>query len=362
MNNKKHILIVDDNKENLKVVSNFLKERDYQIVLALNGNSALDLLQQYKIDLILLDIMMPEMNGFDVCRQLKSNDATRGIPVVFLTAKNEAEDIVEGFKTGGVDYITKPFNKQELHARVQNHLELAESKRIILEMNNTRDYLYSIIAHDLRSPFAGIVTTIDALENGYLDVNSNDFKEIISGLSKTTKETSALLDNLLEWTRLQSSNITLEPKNNLLLPLVLECVNQYAEKAAAKNIEIKTEINENLSAFFDARTILTVIRNLFSNAIKFTPELGEICIRAMQKEMLKISITDSGIGMDKEIIQQIFNDNRTITTPGTQNEKGSGLGLMLVKDFVKNNNGKIDIDSTPGKGTTFNIYLPLTEQ
>lgn len=124
MNKEIHILVVDDNRQNLTVVSNFLKEKNYKLALAIDVNSAMKILENNKIDLILLDIMMPGMDGFSVCRKLKENSKTKDIPVIFLTAKTETEDIVKGFKVGGVDYITKPFNKEELYARVNNHIQL----------------------------------------------------------------------------------------------------------------------------------------------------------------------------------------------------------------------------------------------
>lgn len=132
MNENIYILVVDDNQENLKVVGNFLKEKGYKIALATDGSSALKILENNKIDLILLDIMMPEMDGFEVCRNLKSNPDTQDIPVIFLTARTATEDIVKGFKTGGADYITKPFNKEELFARVHNHVQLKIARDFLI--------------------------------------------------------------------------------------------------------------------------------------------------------------------------------------------------------------------------------------
>jgi len=128
-----YILVVDDNHENLKVVGNFLKEKDYKIAMATDGKSALKILETNNIDLILLDIMMPEMDGFEVCRRLKEDPAKKDIPIIFLTARSESEDIVKGFQMGGVDYITKPFNKEELFARVHNHLQLKLAKDYLIQ-------------------------------------------------------------------------------------------------------------------------------------------------------------------------------------------------------------------------------------
>lgn len=133
MNKNTHILVVDDNKENLKVVSNYLKDKGYKIALALDGKNALNILETNKIDLILLDIMMPEMDGFEVCEIIKSNDKTEEIPIIFLTARTETDDIVKGFQLGGVDYITKPFRKEELYARVNNHVQLKQVRDFLKE-------------------------------------------------------------------------------------------------------------------------------------------------------------------------------------------------------------------------------------
>lgn len=152
MNENINILVVDDNQENLKVVSNFLKEKGYKIALALDGQAALKVLDDNKIDLILLDIMMPEMDGFEVCKILKEKPETKEIPVIFLTAKIETGDIVKGFQIGGVDYITKPFKKEELYARVNNHIQLKLIKDMLKERTEesikSRD-MFMRTLHDL---------------------------------------------------------------------------------------------------------------------------------------------------------------------------------------------------------------------
>lgn len=133
MNENIHILVVDDNQENLKVVSNYLKEKKYKIALALGGKSALKILASTPIDLVLLDIMMPEMDGFEVCREIKALDSLKDIPIIFLTARSETEDIVKGFELGGVDYVTKPFRPEELLARVNNHVQLKVMRDLLIE-------------------------------------------------------------------------------------------------------------------------------------------------------------------------------------------------------------------------------------
>jgi two-component system sensor histidine kinase/response regulator len=359
MNENIYILVVDDNQENLKVISNFLKEDNYKIALAMDGDSALKILEENNIDLILLDVMMPEMDGYEVCKLVKANPQTKEIPIIFITAKTQTEDMVEGFNAGAVDYISKPFKRDEMLIRVKIHLELAASKKKIIEMNRTRDKLYSIIAHDVRSPLAGITQTIDAISNGFLEVGSEDFNKIFNLLKQRTIETSTLLNNLLEWTKMHSDNISLSPRLINISPIINECVELLRGNAQNKNISININIPEDLKAYFDEVTIHTTFRNIISNAIKFTPNDREISIYTEESEgFVSVIIKDSGIGMTDEVINGIFNKNIHHTSLGTKNEMGTGLGLFLVKDFVQKNNGKIKVISQQGLGTDFIVYLP----
>ena len=267
---------------------------------------------------------------------------------------------MEGFDTGGVDYIIKPFKSEELLVRVKNHLELAHSKKTILEMNKSRDKLYSIIAHDVRSPLSGILQTIDAIDQGYIDPNSKDFKEIIHHLKIRTKDTSTLLSSLLQWTRLQDENVILQFKETNISLIINSCIQLLEANANEKDIKISNYIHEELEAWCDEVSIHTIFRNIISNAIKFTPQSGSITISASKTDSeVQICINDNGVGMSNETIQLIFEENKHYSSSGTANELGTGLGLMLVKDFIKKNNGKIDIVSKIGEGTSFYVILPI---
>jgi two-component system sensor histidine kinase/response regulator len=361
-NSGKYILIVDDNSKNLQLTATLLKDEGYLISVAQNAGDALIQLNEIIPDLILLDIMMPGMDGLELCRLIKKNDKLSDIPVIFLTAKSQTEDLAEGFKAGGVDYINKPFNREELLIRVQNHIELASSRKQILEMNLRRDKLYSIIAHDIRSPFSSISLTLSAIASGYLDPASDEFKEILIQLEKTASETSTLLDNLLEFTRLQSKTIAMNAKCLHIYPLIMESIQLLKGNADKKNITITYEIPDDLTACFDEISMYAVFRNLIFNSIKFTPEGGTIGITAtIEGKMAMVKVTDTGIGLSEELIKKIFIDNEHYTSPGTNKEQGSGIGSYIIKDFVKRNKGELKIKSTPGTGTEMFIYLPLDD-
>jgi len=360
MNKDSHILIVDDNLKNLQVTARILRDEGYLISLSQSGQSALNQIEQQKPGLILLDIMMPEMDGLEVCRRLKGNDKLKNIPVIFLTAKHETEDLVEGFVVGGVDYITKPFKREELLIRVKNHLELANSRKKIIEMNKARDKLFSIIAHDIRSPLSNISMIVQAIADKIIHPESEDFNEIINDLGASTKSTLTLLENLLKWTGIQSNSFALSTKSIMIKPVVADCVQLLKANAESKNIKMHCNIQEKTFAFFDELSMHTVFRNLISNAIKFTPANGFIKIEStLNNDWLEISFQDNGTGMKKDVLEKIFKKHEPHTTPGTNKEQGTGLGLRLVKDFIQKNNGKLNVNSKLGKGTEVIVSLPV---
>ncbi len=363
---KSLILVVDDNKENLRVVSSLLKTKGYQIALSLNADNAYQVLESHTVDLILLDIMMPVEDGYSFCRRIKQEERFREIPVIFLTALTEPQDLVTGFQAGGIDYITKPFRKEELFARVKSHVDLSNAKRdiirqaeVIKKINQTRDLMYSIISHDIRSPFASISMMVSMLAEGYLEADSEEFQEIIINLNRSTKETYALLENLLQWTKTQTGNLECHPKEVDLKSALSEPLSIAQMRADMKKIALHESIPEGLTLMIDGNMFGTVLRNLLSNAVKYTEEGGEIKIIAKdENERVLIEVIDNGIGMDQEQLQKLFRKDIFHTTTGTQNEKGSGLGLHLVKEFTELNGGTVSVESELGKGSTFRLEFP----
>lgn len=366
--NKRSVLIVDDNKENLKVVSNYLKREGYEIALSLNAENAYSVLENHEIDLVLLDVMMPGEDGYTFCRRIKKEDRFKEIPVIFLTAMSDTENLVEGFKAGGVDYITKPFRKEELLARVKSHVELSKAKKSIIaqanliqQINMTRDRMYSVISHDIKAPFANISMMISMISEGYLETDSEDFREILANLNYSTKETYALLENLLNWTRSQTGKLECVKEKVSLLDLVESSLSFIRLNAENKNISIDVAIDDNLMLNADPNMMKSVIRNLLSNAVKFTDRNGQIFLTGDRDSdgTVIFTIRDTGVGIPKDRLDTLFSRNIFVSSSGTSNEKGSGLGLHLVRDFSEANNGTVDVISEPDKGTTFILkFLP----
>lgn len=362
------VLIVDDNPNNLKIIALILRSFNYKIVIATNGEQAIEMVEKTLPDIILLDVMMPKIDGFETCKIIKSKDEYKDIPIIFITALNDTESLVKGFKAGGVDYITKPFNKDELISRVKTHLDLKYTRDSLQkttahleELNALKDKMFSVIGHDLRSPLGSVRMTLDFLSKIEAPAD-NPFSENIKIMLKTTDEVFGLLENLLGWAKSQSNMLNIS-KELLVLKDLTNSI-YYLNKGSLdlKQIEFVSEVKDDDTIFADLNTMKIVFRNLVSNAIKFTPEKGTIKIVSKKAgDNIRIEVSDTGVGIPEENIPKLFNPNQHVTTYGTNRESGSGLGLVLCSDFVVKNNGKIWVESTVGKGSTFIVELPSSD-
>ena len=362
--NEQSILIVDDVPKNIQLLGSILKEEDYDLEFATSGKEALEWLDSKQFDLVLLDIMMPEMDGFEVCRRIKENQATREVSVIFLTAKADFQSIIQGFESGAVDYITKPYNRKELLVRVRTHLTMQQQRKQLELTTSFEKKIFSIIGHDLRSPMGNIRTYIDA----YLMVNNNldeNVTVLLKDLYLLSDNAFNLLENLLNWAKSQSGGIICRPQMENITYVVKNIMNLFVLQADNKNISLHYEGEDVVEGYYDPELISVVIRNLVSNALKFTPHEGSVKIGAKRiiengQEKLMLKVSDTGTGMSADIIDNLMNKNIHYTTYGTDNEKGSGLGFQLCKEFVALNFGQIKIESSPKTGSTFFVLLPAT--
>ena len=344
------ILIVDDVSANLKVLGDMLKGEGYKVRPVPNGTLALQVASKEKPDLILLDIMMPDMDGFEVCRRLKENPKLSDIPVIFISALNDTQDIVKALKSGGVDFITKPFQAEEVKARVHTHLKLhQQSKKLLeqskelLELNATKDKFFSIIAHDLRGPLGGFMGLSEMMADDTQGFEPEEMKEMTLALSQSARNIYNLLENLLEWSQMQRGRTSFNPQIVSLNESASECLKLVTESANKKMIQLEVDISKEHKVFADINMLQTVIRNLVSNAIKFTPKGGIVRIFSgiADNKAAIIGVRDNGIGMDSEMITNLFRINVNSSRPGTEGEHSTGLGLLLCKEFVEKHGGEL---------------------
>jgi len=365
------ILIVDDVSANLKVLGDMLKGEGYKVRPVPNGTLALQVTSKEKPDLILLDIMMPDMDGFEVCRRLKENPKLSDIPVIFISALNDTQDIVKALKSGGVDFITKPFQAEEVKARVHTHLKLhQQSKKLLeqskelLELNATKDKFFSIIAHDLRGPLGGFMGLSEMMADDTQGFEPEEMKEMTLALSQSARNIYNLLENLLEWSQMQRGRTSFNPQIVSLNESASECLKLVTESANKKMIQLEVDISKEHKVFADINMLQTVIRNLVSNAIKFTPKGGIVRIFSgiADNKAAIIGVRDNGIGMDSEMITNLFRINVNSSRPGTEGEHSTGLGLLLCKEFVEKHGGELWVESEVRKGSVFYFTIPYNTE
>lgn len=362
------ILIVDDVMSNVLLLKVLLTNEKFAIATASNGRQALEQVEKENPDLVLLDVMMPDMSGFEVAQHLKSNPNTADIPIIFLTALNSTADIVKGFQVGANDFISKPFNKEELIIRVTHQISLVAAKRLILskteELQRTiagRDKLYSVIAHDLRSPMGSIKMVLNML---ILNLPSEkigaEMYELLTMANQTTEDVFSLLDNLLKWTKSQIGKLNVVYQDVDLVEVTDGVIEIFSMVASLKKIRIREMKPEKMMVNADIDMLKTVVRNLLSNAIKFCKENSEVLVKMEEVDgMAVVSVQDYGCGISEEGQKKLLHTDTHFSTFGTNNEEGSGLGLLLCKDFVVKNGGKLWFTSKEGEGSIFSFSIPV---
>jgi signal transduction histidine kinase len=361
------ILIVDDVPANLKVLADILKSEGYKVRPVPNGTMALQVALKEKPDLILLDIMMPDMDGYEVCRRLKESDMLKDIPVIFISALNDTKDIVKALQCGGVDFITKPFQAEEISARVNTHLKLhqqsvmlLEQSKELLQLNASKDKFLSIIAHDLRGPLGGFMGLSEMIADESQLLSPDKKQDMIRILSDSARNIYNLLENLLEWSKMQQGHTAFNPQITELKRLVTDCTKLLFDVSRKKDINITVDVDNDQKVFADFNMFQSVIRNLVSNAIKFTPKGGRVIISAdlTENKTLVISVKDTGIGMNGEMVDNLFCLSVNNSRPGTEGENSTGLGLLLCKEFVERHGGEIWVESEEGNGSRFSFTIP----
>lgn len=364
--NKQTILVVDDSEQNIFILLSTLEEK-YNILVANDGESALSIIEETLPDLILLDIMMPGMDGLELCSKLKADESKKDIPIIFITSKTETEDIIKGFQVGGVDYITKPFKREEVQARVKTHMQLVSSQKQLkiknkrlADLNEQKNAFVGIAAHDLCNPISNISLIVEmVIANNYKDINMlNGYMEIIQS---STKRMTTLITNLLEVSAIESGNLELEMQPASLKGLILERIQLFTMSAQKKGIKLHTSLSDINIFSFDPNHISQVIDNLVTNAIKFSQFNTNVYITLDNETygIIKVSVRDEGPGISKEDQEKLYRYFQKLEARPTGGEQSTGLGLAIAKKVVETHNGSMYVDSQLGVGTTFSFTLPV---
>ncbi len=388
------ILIIDDESKNIQLLANLLIEQKFEVEFATSGNKALEWIGPCNFDLILLDIMMPDMDGFEVCTRFKQAPETKDIPIIFLTAKGEKEDLVKGFELGAVDYITKPFNPIELLARVNTHLhlkhsveklqtaakelkatadELQKAKEVAESAKESAEYanlakseFLANMSHEIRTPLNAIVGFSELLESSITD---KKHKRYLEAIKTSGKNLFTLINDILDLSKIEAGKIELQytPTNPRMI--LNEIQEIYKLNIDRKNLQFVIDIDEHLPStlLLDETRYRQVLLNLVGNAVKFTDN-GYIKLSVNQTYKtdfqniidLIISVEDTGIGIPEKEQKNIFAAFQQQASQSFSQFDGTGLGLSISKRLVEMMNGRISVKSKVGQGSTFEIVLKDT--
>lgn len=358
-----NVLIVDDNRTNVDVLVNALDDI-CEVSVAMNGRSALNVITRLHPDLILLDIMMPEMDGYEVCGRLKKDERLADIPVIFISALNETIDKVTAFAAGGVDYVTKPFQIEEVRARVVTHLELQRRKRQLEDnleqlriLEKQRDNLVHMIVHDMRTPLHGISGYLQLLGLDKSSRLSDAGRKYVQAGMASVKSLIEMVSSVLDVSRMESGQMQVNFVECDLIAIAVEVIRKL--ESLANGLELVKDLpGEPLMIIADPGLISRAIQNLLGNALKFTPRGGRIRLEIKPRDAgVRVALEDTGHGIPPEYRERIFDKFGQMECG--QRKHSTGLGLTFCKLVVEAHGGIIGVDSEVGVGSTFWFHLPM---
>jgi len=362
------ILIVDDNPSNLDLLGRMLREHSHHVRAVTSGRRALETAQISPPDLILLDISMPEMDGYETCRRFKADPGLAVIPVIFISALDDVLDKLKAFSVGGEDYITKPFQAEEAMARVDHQLriltlqrELREQNEKLKFLNEQKNQFLGIVAHDLRNPLSGIVLTAQMIDG------EEDLERIWKDAQRIYKEgmdMNLLIGRFLDVVAIESGRVRPEPESLEPSTLLKERAYRHEASARAKGLCLELVLPESEpQVWADPKFVAEILDNLLSNAVKFSPAGKAITLRleGTQHEVV-LSVEDQGPGLTEEDRKRLFGRFAVLSAKPTGGEKSTGLGLSIVKHMVDAMSGRIWVESEPEKGAAFRVALPLSSK
>lgn len=381
------ILIVDDNPKNIQVVSTILAQMDYEIEYAQNGVEAVEMLETDTFDLILMDIMMPKMDGYEACKRIKKMESKSEIPLIFLTSKTDTDSITEGFKCGGVDYIFKPFNSEELVARVRTHIELKANRDKLKNMNSileqkveertkelseanikltnaneelsvldqAKSNFLKLISHEIRTPLNGILGFLELLKTR---IEDDSLIVLLQSLESAAKRLEKFSYDALMVTDLKARKQELDIASVDINQLIEYQLLSFSDKISEKNLKINLDnIMQNLLIKTDNNLISEALKRILDNAIVYSEENSEIKVQSTQSDTrCTITIIDNGKGFKKEML----NKELKLLNPGEDHvDQNVGVDLYLTSQIMQTLNGKLEYGNNPDKGAYVNLCFNL---
>ncbi len=365
-----NILVAEDNPIHSLILENILRMQGYGVLLADSFDKAFSILSKDHVDLILMDVIMGGMSGFDIVKTIMEIPEYQDIPVIFITSLDSTEDIIRGFDAGAVDYIRKPFEPQILLRRVRQQINLLYQRKIIEVQKKSleaaiasRDQIYAIISHDLRTPIASLKMILNILSLQEVHKDQESLRQMVYSGNDIAEQLFSLLDNLLKWTKSRLGMLSFVPQSVQFDEVIFGVVEVLRPTALLKDITIETCIESCITIYFDTDILKSIIRNLLINALKFSHKGSSVKILLYSEGSCAVmEVVDTGIGMDESIQKSIRESLPSGSRPGTANEQGSGLGLWIVKQFVQGKEGEFFFESVENQGSKFGLRIPKLDR
>jgi signal transduction histidine kinase len=361
------VLLVDDKQENLFALESMLEGVGRCFHAAQSGNDALKIAYKENISLILMDVQMPEMDGFETARLLKINEKTKKIPIIFVTAINkDSRHLLQGLQEGGVDYLFKPLDIEIVRAKVDVMLKLQRQQKELEEMNarlekinEEKNRLLGVAAHDLRNPANNIIMMTDIVMEMSEGQISSDTLEFLTMMRTTAEHMLSVVNNILDVSRIESGNLPVNRKNTDIGKLIENSVRLNSFSARKKDINLHfNSTEEKIELEIDPALIEQVLTNLLSNAIKFSHMNTNVEVSLSKAgEKVLISVKDQGQGIPEKELYRLFKFFSRTSVQGTNGEMSTGLGLAISKKIIEAHGGNISVDSRPGIGSIFTIEI-----
>ena len=360
-NGSARILIVDDQETNLRVLGDMLAHLGYDIVPALDGEQALRRLAARPVDLVLLDVLMPGLDGFEICRRIRAKAEWTGIPIIFLSAADDKTLIVRALESGGVDYVTKPFNSSELLSRVRTHLALKQARDRLSQLAEDKDELLGILAHDLKNHLGGMLMSVQLLNEKARSLNDTRFQRMATNILRATDQMLAFVKEFLANSEVDYGRpMKFQPV--YLHDVAMDVIARHQEHATRKEISLQLDQREEgVLVEADRAALEQVLDNLVSNALKFSlpGKTVRLVIGQAAGERGECRVIDEGPGFTEQDREQIFRRYRRLSARPTGGEPSTGLGLSIVKKLMQDMRGDLNLESAPGQGATFIVGFPL---
>jgi two-component system sensor histidine kinase/response regulator len=364
------VLIVDDVVDNLHMLTDMLEAQGHEVRIAMSGREALDKINEKHPDLILLDIQMPGMTGYEVCEKVKAKKETQDIPVIFLSALQESADILKGFEVGGVDYVSKPFQFREVVARVQSQMAVSQQRRELEDLRTrdqqqfrmiagAKDNFFRAASHDLKNPLTGVLLYVQMLRSNPPQ-NQAELNNALNDIENSARKMQSLVSDILDLTQMQVGSL-MSFIEQPIQTILLKVMKNFDVLAREKNIQLFLKMpDEEIQMPVDGNYFERMIDNLVSNAIKYTPHDGQVSVQMqVAEDCLQIRVSDTGIGIPEDDLSNIFEAFYRVKKPSHRKESGTGLGLSIVAAIAEEHHGSIDVESVEGEGTSFTLCFPL---